>query len=698
MTDSEDRRDAAPVTTIMIRIDDVSGSPPAYSVSLYGSADNGPQGDWLGAPRAVARLPPEVFADGLPIVAANVSGDPGGDPSARAVTAIREMLLAQSDISAHFASVGSYLHGLLVRDGIVDAWESLTATPPGGPRAALRLYLDVRPSALRRLPWELLRANNRIVFADPLAACSRIAPEIDLDASASEEDWPLRVMVVVGSEPDDADVDAERELAELEDALRPLEGVLDLDVARNPSQDSLLARYELIRPHLLHLIGHGGADELGNNSLKVFDKAANETWDLTTDLIQLAFAEAPPQLAVLNACRSQSCEEHEAAWMLSDAFVALGVPAIVGMQADIRGVAATHFTAGLYGALAAGKPLDAALNAARRKITLAGGTNHRDFCLPVLTLARAGDQVLRMRWAVDGEQRKKIERVHSCLKTFVDRRDTRRQVGRKIDPSPEFAATGQDILIIQGEEQAGKSFVVLCARRTLELRGRNVAYVDARSADPRDFLEVLRLVRESLCASPIHGADNAKPFNTFNNDANALLAGRPRPTDAITDHCADDGVDWADRRPGAEDIVAQIFDSFCASLRAAANGSPLIVALDHLQDLEDWSRAQVYEHLADVVARGELEPVRLMLVVGREDQLTRDLRANEPLDVPLFDRTDATELARQYAVAMNFKRAPLLDALASAWALTRRPRWRPSQLKTFGDMIEDSDLERVQTA
>jgi len=36
--------------------------------------------------------------------------------------------------------------------------------------------------------------------------------------------------------------------------------------------------------------------------------------------------------------------------------------------------------------------------------------------------------------------------------------------------------------------------------------------------------------------------------------------------------------------------------------------------------------------------------------------------------------------------------------LAEAWAGTRKALWRPQQLVTFGDIIAESDLERVQTA
>ena len=76
----------------------------------------------------------------------------------------------------------------------------------------------------------------------------------------------------------------------------------------------------------------------------------------------------------LNACRTASATAQDMTWAVTEAFSSGGVPAVLGMQADIRGDAAAALSGPLYRALANGDPVDVALARARRRSPTRSGS------------------------------------------------------------------------------------------------------------------------------------------------------------------------------------------------------------------------------------------------------------------------------------------------------------------------------------
>ena len=110
--------------------------------------------------------------------------------------------------------IGDYLHDLLDAGDVGRRWRERWDA------GDVRVMLDVRAPRLQRLPWELLFNAPNWLCADPTRPLMRVTSRFPGAAEIGPVRWPLRVLVVEGSKPDDTVVDAETEIRRLEHAFR----------------------------------------------------------------------------------------------------------------------------------------------------------------------------------------------------------------------------------------------------------------------------------------------------------------------------------------------------------------------------------------------------------------------------------------------------------------------------------------------
>ena len=101
----------------------------------------------------------------------------------------------------------------------------------------------------------------------------------------------------------------------------------------------------------------------------MFNRNAGKNWLLTSQYVRDLLRPAP-RVAVMNACRSGEVADVRS---LTEAFLAGGTAAVLGMQGDIRGTSAAKFGGELYQALAEGKQIDEAVTRARQDLYVAVG-------------------------------------------------------------------------------------------------------------------------------------------------------------------------------------------------------------------------------------------------------------------------------------------------------------------------------------
>ena len=97
------------------------------------------------------------------------------------------------------------------------------------------------------------------------------------------------------------------------------------------------------------------------------------------------------RLVVLNSCEGARASHVDPFSGVASALLRCGIPAVIGMQAEITDEAAVTFSDRLYTALAQGFPIDAALAQSRRAIVAAG--KDVEFGTPVLFMRVADGKI-----------------------------------------------------------------------------------------------------------------------------------------------------------------------------------------------------------------------------------------------------------------------------------------------------------------
>ncbi|HVR09928.1 MAG TPA: CHAT domain-containing protein [Thermoanaerobaculia bacterium] len=507
---------------------------------------------------------------------------------------IRSFLLGEERKSERFREIGELLWSWLTSTGAGEQWWRLRSAPAGA--AALRTVLDVRDATLALLPFELMREGLQLLFAQPDRPIAR--GRLDAAQEQAPLKWPLRVLVAVGSVPEDPAVEAEAEIAGIQRALLSAGRLVELVLFRQLPLLELRREIEAFKPHVFHFIGHCVEDPAKGPCLKFTDP----TWYLSADDISLLLTDWSPRLVFVNACRSSALDGQGQTWAVTQAFAERAVPAVLGMQADIRGSAAASLSGPFYHDLVKGEPVDVALARARSR-TAQGSTDRRDWALPQLSLRAQPEQVLPMQ-LIAPSLRIQVPKIpeFARIRDFVDRQSQRRRLCFGIDPIDQDPCDAEspyrDLLVLSGESEVGKSSLLFYCLAGCKLRGWQVAYVDMQGST-QDFLGTLRILRDgdpgstsTLC----RGALDPAAFNEVNhylNHLDVLVTGRPLPPAAP-------GPDGriAETRPyrrwpeAAYDFAPKLISLFCDALQRAAGGRPLVVALDHLNvsaaDFKSW--------------------------------------------------------------------------------------------------------------
>jgi hypothetical protein len=260
----------------------------------------------------------------------------------------------------------------------------------------LRVRLQVLAPELASLPWELLydpRQGEYLCFLPDRPIVRYLDTPQPVQPLAIE--LPLRVLAMVASPTDQAQLNGARERQRLQDALTPLEqrGLLKLRWVQGQTwhdvQDALRQRDW----HIFHFIGHGAfAPDLQEGVLALADEQGKTHLISATDLGRLLVLRTSLRLVVLNACQGATGSATDRFSSIAATLVRKGVPAVLAMQYEITDQAAIELTRGFYGGLAASFPVDESLTQARTAISL-GQARTLEWVTPVLYL-HARDGVL----------------------------------------------------------------------------------------------------------------------------------------------------------------------------------------------------------------------------------------------------------------------------------------------------------------
>jgi hypothetical protein len=586
-------------------------------------------------------------------------------------------VLSERNPSEVFGEIGAFLFRLLVRDRVYAEWDALLNRFPRDepPHEGIRTVLDIDPPELRALPWELMYHHPHRPFTNVLSPVVR--GRIQAGSQPPPYRWPIRVLIVIGCKEDDG-IQWENELHGIEDALRPLHHAVDPEVLPRPSRELLFETIRSFRPDIFHFIGHGRGGRAGAR-LELYD--GRDRWYWKVDEMVADLQEYPPQLAILNACHSAEPDDQYGAWSVTEAFAAIGTMAVLGMYGDVPGDAAATFGAQVYEALAEGKFIDTAVAAARggvSRLSSEDGYLRRDWSLASLVVSNLPDRVLRIKPEIP-ERFARLSQIPEFdeIRDFVDRTQQRRKLWRSL---AEAEPHSPDLLLIVGEEEAGKSAMLRWCLQTCALQGHQVFLRDFRGRKTRDFAEVLGAIVEGnqVNGSPLQQPlDPPSAFEEFRELLGALQSSRTQALPLLSAAAPPDR------------LVPKLMEAFRTGLMAAAGGQPLTLALDHLFGpggvLEDDFAKYLRPHFVNVAARRELSPVRLILTATESDfrhyGLDSLAAGDAVVEVRKFQAEEFRSLLAEFLLfhTSREKRQKLDQAMK---ALPDR-LWRPVELREF---------------
>ncbi|MFH9194774.1 CHAT domain-containing protein [Streptomyces globisporus] len=621
----------------------------------------------VAAPRA-AEFDVILAADDGPGATASLGPLPDRD-------ALRSVFDRNAD-EADRRAAGDSLHRALFREGVAEGWNALRqhATPDD----PMRAVLTIEPPELRSLPWELLWHQGTWLWRDSAVLLRRGL--VGEARKVDPEFGPRRVLVIVATPADDEQLLAEQELAVLSGLLEELPGRAHVEVLDCPqSLIELCEAIEELKPHVLHFIGHGMPRPGDGGAELAFSSPGGHEWRLTADEVP-HLSEWRPGLVVLNACRTAAADPADWVGGIAHAFLDAGTRAVVSMQADIESPVAVVFAESFYTFLIDGHPVDRCVNATRQALgRLPEKTGA--WALPVLLTRSEPDAVLpRILSNPEGAGADAMLRhkQYVDLRRFVGRVEERRKAWWALDdPRDPDVTTRKPVLVISGQSQSeqektGKTWLANWCLGTWFLRGHHVISVDLAeklvvpghgsrpSPRNKDWLAVLRMIRqeatsaERLCSLP------KDAFGDFNSELNRLAAGGPGVVEGVPHAEEDEWLSFNDDVGHADERKSAIMDAFVQTLRRAAGGRPLVLALDHADTVmgESLSR-ELYEGLIRPIAYGRAEPLRLVIVAPDKTVRLiipdRDSHMIGRVQVGDFKQSQLMRLARIYSHRLGCK-------------------------------------------
>lgn len=286
--------------------------------------------------------------------------------------------------------VGRHLFRVLFADPIIK--ERFVATCDAKDSVQVRLEFRQQAMTLARLPWEFLFIEGQDVENGKFLAQHDnlvLVRHVEWQGKFQRGSRQLKVLVVVQS-PQDKTTIATSGLEKLLDQLAERKGEsFTRRVERNLDWNNIRNAIRDFKPDVFHFAGHGGTGALWLAQAESDPQHASEAdgfgsfrrpppVTISQDGVAELFRHHKPRLVILDAC--DSGVETAALPSVAHAVLRAGVQAAVAMRYKISNAASEMFSTTLYSEIAAGRPLDMAVQQARVEVA----------CLPVNTGRRNG--------------------------------------------------------------------------------------------------------------------------------------------------------------------------------------------------------------------------------------------------------------------------------------------------------------------
>lgn len=294
------------------------------------------------------------------------------------------------------AGYGQRLYGFLFGDG-TELQSFLKYNDAYAQSAHLTLALHSSAAILWRLPWEYIHDGSDFLALHGKFQLSRRPYELG-KLTRDPVQLPLRVLVIVSSPEDQAELNTEKELSAIQQALDEAQrqSLIQTEYLEDATLEAIGDALKSFNPHVLHYTGHGAYREdketpANSRSFLALEKENGKMQAAGIAELRPHLQNAPDlRLAVLSGCQTAQTSGSNAFSGVATGMLAANIPAVVAMQFSILDSSGIHLARAFYTALALGDTLSAAMQATRIALWQFDEGPGYDWGIPALYLRTEG--------------------------------------------------------------------------------------------------------------------------------------------------------------------------------------------------------------------------------------------------------------------------------------------------------------------
>jgi hypothetical protein len=290
---------------------------------------------------------------------------------------------------------------------------------------------------LQELPLEALYFDQQNFLApNPATPISR-GLQFKPDREAHRVALPLRILIVVATPNDKPPANMQDEKNIIQKALEKLTGpggAVELEFCE-PTRPQLTARLQSKRFHIVHFIGHGAFDIVGDDPSPrphlCLENADHQSDPLDAETLQMLLLNSDVRLVVMTACSSANPTPEEEPYH-ARAYDGVaqrligggsGVSAVVAMQFDLESDAAVTFSRIFYtNLLRPDRTLDEVVTLCRQALVGQMDAGHRAWVTPVVYWRCKDGQVFELEAVKvehDEQTQTKLNEIDAILGVYM---------------------------------------------------------------------------------------------------------------------------------------------------------------------------------------------------------------------------------------------------------------------------------------
>jgi hypothetical protein len=264
--------------------------------------------------------------------------------------------------------------------------EALHERQKGNPDGIERLSNSA--DLLWRIPWEYLHDGDEFLALSGKAYLTR-KPRGLGELAAIKSPQPLRLLVVVSSPNGVPELNSEKEIGVIQEAIDSArrKGWLEIDYLETATLSNLRSKIKHFQPHILHYTGHGGKLPFSNETYLAFEDDYRELKPIFGDDLRRITADSESlQLIVLSGCMTAQTHHQDALRGIGTSLLQGNLPAVLAMQYSILDESGIEFAGKFYEELSRGSSVLEAVNEVRLRLYELRGEDRADWGLPALYL------------------------------------------------------------------------------------------------------------------------------------------------------------------------------------------------------------------------------------------------------------------------------------------------------------------------